>query len=266
MKILCIGDSHTRLIGAEPIYAKFRYGRVCHTHIYGFEQAHVLSIKGATAAGFRPKEERSSSFGAAARAIKRLDPQIVCFGFGQVDAEQSCYFKAFRDGIDIQEAVKAKQSALLSYLRFCKRLAQGRRIIIKGLNTTTLHETRDLRKMLLRNLPSALGMPKKKVARWLESNDVTVSTHRNINVAVAESLQNSADLLTLPYFDIRYLTDLQDQPGLTKPEFCARVGDVHLSQTSEIEASFANEVGKIIGETETPFETEANNKYPSTGI
>ncbi|WP_454275281.1 hypothetical protein [Roseovarius sp. MBR-154] len=235
------------MLGIKPNEPTFRYGHISPSRIPGFEQAHILSLKGATAAGFRPKSDKMSSFARAMRAIRRLDPDVVCFGFGQVDAELSCYYMALRDGTGIQEALDVKSLILNRYLCDCMRAAKGRQLVIKGLNTSTLHETKALHRMLLRKFPDQLQMPRRQVAKWLVDHDVTVTSHHRINTAMAAALHGAAAALGLPYFDLRGLTGTPEQPGLTRPEFCGRRGDVHLADTAQMEAAFAEALANSIG-------------------
>ncbi len=246
MKLLCVGDSHSRLIGLKPEGARFRYGHLSPTRIPAFDEAHILSIKGATAAGFQPKDNMSSSFARATRAIRRLDPDVICFGFGQVDAEQSCYYMALRDGTSIEAALDAKTKVLTRYLRFCLRAAKGRHLVIKGLNTSTLHNTADLHRMLLRKIPRQLGLPRKRAARWLMAHGVDIEAHRHLNTAMADALRTATEVAGLPYFDLRDLTALPDKSGLTRPALCGNAGDVHLAQTPDIETAFGSALARSV--------------------
>jgi len=236
---LCVGDSHARLFGTKPGGARFRYDRLSPTRLTGFNSAYILSIKGATAAGFRPKSGKLSSFTRTARAIKRTDPDLICFGFGQVDAEQSCYFMAIRDGLPLETAIQLKAQALRRYLRFCRRAANSRPFVIKGLNPVTLHDDGALHRMLLRTLPVALDLPRQTLADWLDRNAVTVESHRAINAAPASDLRKTAEALSFPYFDLRDETSMEERHGLAKPEFCGHARDVHLRCVPEIETRFA---------------------------
>lgn len=246
MKILCVGDSHSALIGIKPSGTRFRYGRICPTHVPGFDQANILSLKGGTAVGFRRKNTLDSTFAIARRTIRRLDPDVICFGFGQVDAEQGCYYVALRDGTSIQDAVTAKTQMFRRYLRFCMRAAKDRQVVIKGLNTTTLHDTAALHRMIWRNLSQKLQVPRRQVARWLVDNNVDIASHCAINISISETLRKEAEAASLAYFDLRSLTALPDPPGLTMPELCGARGDVHLARTPEIEAAFANALATAV--------------------
>ncbi|WP_299948170.1 hypothetical protein [uncultured Ruegeria sp.] len=249
MKILCVGDSHSRLLGAESSERNFRYGRVCPVEISGFEEAHVLAIKGATAAGFRPTTKKNSSFDAAKNAIESLDPDLVSFGFGQVDAELSCYFVAIRDQVDLDTAIQSRIDQLSHYLLFCQQAAPNRRVLVKGLNTSTLHRKYQLHNMLLETLPNQLGLTQDAFVDWLRQNQINIKRHREINERIAGELQKQAEAAGISYFDIRNHTGLADQPGLTNPEFCGRKRDVHLKRSLEIEACFSELLTRLARET-----------------
>lgn len=236
--VLCVGDSHMRLAGIKPRGALFRYERISPTRIAGFDIAHILSLRGATAAGLRQKSDRTGSYARVARAITRLDPDTVCFGFGQVDAELSCYYMALRDGVSLAEATRAKRGAMPRYLRNCLRLAAGRGLVIKGPNTVTLRGTGALHMMLRANLCPALDLSKQDLSHWLHENDVTLARHGAINVEIATALRRSAHRLGLPYFDLRAAMASADHPGLSQPSFCGRARDVHVQPVMRIETMF----------------------------
>lgn len=236
--VLCVGDSHMRLVGIKPRGAPFRYEQISPTRIAGFDTAHILSLRGATAAGLRQKLDRTGSYARVARAIARLDPDTVCFGFGQVDAELSCYYMALRDGVSLAEATRAKRGAMPRYLRNCLRLAEGRGLVIKGPNTVTLRGTGALHRMLCANLCPALGLSEQDLSCWLHENDVTLARHGAINVEIATALRRSAHRFGLPYFDLRAALARQDHPGLSQPRFCGRARDVHVQPVLRIETMF----------------------------
>ena len=237
--LLCVGDSHSRLIGLKPPGATFRYGRVCPTIVEGFDQSHIFSLRGATAMGFRPKADPECSYSRVSRCIERLNPDTICFGFGQVDAELSCYYQALRDGSRIEDAIRTRKRAMQRYLRHCQRIAGGRRILIKGLNTVALRNTGSLRMMILRNLVPALGIAERDLADWLDVNDVTLSLHARINNEIATALRRAVERVDLAYFDLRSTTGIKRRIYLSKREFCGRSRDVHLRALPGIEARFA---------------------------
>ncbi|SLN73852.1 hypothetical protein [Ruegeria meonggei] len=249
--LLCVGDSHARLIGQKPDGGDFRYARVSVTAVNGFDTANVISIKGATAAGFYPKNDRKSSYSRAARAIKRLDPAAICFGFGQVDAELSCYFVAFRDNIRLADAITAKLEAQKRYLEACKEVAGNRAIVIKGLNTATIQDPKDLRKMLHRRIRTRLQAPRGQFTRRADELGITIQRHWDINAELSSGLKEKSRALGLPYFDLRDVTGSEDNPGLSKPEYCVGGGDVHLRQSALVEDMFSRALAKAVQSTKT---------------
>lgn len=249
MNILCIGDSHSRLLGAERSESKFRYNRVCPVDIVGFKKANVLAIKGATAAGFRPRRNKRSSYNAADQAITEVNPDLVCFGFGQVDAELSCYFIAFRDGCDLETALQSRIDMLEHYLFFCREAVSNRPFLVKGLNTVTLQSKYRLYEMLLQKLPEQLGTDRSAFSDWLEQNEVGLTRHREINTTITKELRAGAGLLGIPYFDVRDRTSLPNQPGLTKPEYCGRKRNIHLNQSKATETLFSEVLSDLARKT-----------------
>ncbi len=244
--LLCVGDSHSRLIGLKPPGAIFRYGRVCRTMVEGFDQSHVLSLRGATAAGFHPKADPDCSYSRVSRCIERLRPDTICFGFGQVDAELGCYYQALRDGTRIEDVIRLKRRAMQRYLRHCLSMAGERRILIKGLNTVALRSTRSLRMMIGHNLVPSLDIPARDLADWLELNGVTLALHARINAEIATALRRSAERMGLPYFDLRAVTGTQRRAGLSKRAFSSRSRDVHLRDLNEIETRFARSLSDAV--------------------
>ncbi|WP_420586195.1 hypothetical protein [Ruegeria sp.] len=250
--LLCVGDSHSRLIGTKPDGSGFRYGRISATTIDGFDAAHVVSIKGATAAGFYPKDDKGSSFFRASRAIRRLDPDVICFGFGQVDAELSCYYVAFRDNISLEEAIDTRLHLQDRYLEACRSLAGNRGIAIKGLNTATIDEPKALRKLLHRRIRARLDIPRGQFSRRMEELNITVDRHWQINAALSSGLRQKSRAQGLAYFDLRDATGRSDKPGLSKPEYCVGGGDVHLRMSPEVEEQFSNAVAATAQKALTP--------------
>ncbi|WP_170448815.1 SGNH/GDSL hydrolase family protein [Ruegeria arenilitoris] len=240
--LLCIGDSHTRLIGSKPENSRFKYGRLCPAEVPGFRATHLLSIKGATAAGFRQKDHQNSPFAKATKAIKRLNPDFLVFGFGQVDAELSCYFVALRDSINLESALETRIAKLGSYLDACKDVADGRPFLIKGLNTSTLHETAALHRMVARNLHQELGLMQRQVVRALRLRKITTDVHRQLNTQLTTALSDAAQARNFPYVDLRETTGLKERPGLSKPSFCAGGTDIHLRLAPEVESGFAQAI------------------------
>ncbi|WP_170765612.1 hypothetical protein [Ruegeria lacuscaerulensis] len=233
--LLCVGDSHSRLIGTKPTGSRFRYGRVSAIEVSGFDTANVVSIKGATAAGFYPKKDRQSSFSRVARAIRRLDPDVICFGFGQVDAELSCYFVALRDNIPLEDAIKSRLNSFPRYMESCGKAAGHRQIVVKGLNTATLQDSKAMRKMLHRRIRAPLELPRGQFSQKIENLGITLERHWKINADISAGLRQAAEAQGFPYFDLRKVTSLEGKPGLSKPEYCLGGGDVHLRQSAGIE-------------------------------
>lgn len=244
--ILCIGDSHTRLIGIKSADVGFRYGRICPTEIKGFDQAQIFSIKGATATGFRPKSEKPSSFARTRRAINQMNPSFVCFGFGQVDAELSCYFDALRSGIPLDDAIRIKKRQVHRYLLFCQRSAGERPFVIKGLNPVALQNNHAFRRMLLGNLPAALEISAPDVSHWLDRNSVTLETHYKINSEIAEELNRAAKLLSLAYFDLREELSTGGKLAVAKPDLCGPATNVHLRLIPTIEKRFGDALWETV--------------------
>ncbi len=247
--LLCVGDSHSRLIGTKPTGSRFRYGRISAINADGFDTANVVSIKGATAAGFYPKQDRRSSFSRVERAIERLDPDVVCFGFGQVDAELSCYFVALRDDIRIEDAVATRLKSLRRYIEACKKAVKHRQIVIKGLNTATVDAPKAFRKMLHRRIRTALDMPRGQFTKKIEDLGLTLETHWKINADISAGLRQVSEVQALPYFDLREMTGVAGMPGLSKPEYCVGGGDVHLRQSIEIEDQFSQALARTVNDS-----------------
>ncbi|SEL23619.1 hypothetical protein SAMN05443999_104158 [Roseovarius azorensis] len=160
---------------------------------------------------------------------------MICFGFGQVDAELSVYYQALRDGSRIEDAIRTRKRAIRRYLRHCQEIAGDRRILIKGLNTIALRNTGSLRTMIRNNLAPALGIAERDLADWLDQSGVTLALHGRINGEIAKALRQAAERMGLAYFDLRAATGIRRRSGLSRREFCGRSRDVHLRNLSKIE-------------------------------
>ncbi len=250
--LLCVGDSHSRLIGAKPPGSSFRYGRISSIVVNGFDTANVVSIKGATAAGFYPKIDRKAPFNRVKSAIRRLDPQVVCFGFGQVDTELSCYFMALRDEIRVEDALETRLRALSRYLDSCLEVAGQRHVIVKGLNTSTIQDAKSMRRMLNRRIRIPLKMSRDQFSEKIECLGVSLERHWKINADFSDRLRQEAEAYGLPYFDLREVTGVMNTPGLSKPEYCIGGGDVHLRHSSWIE----NQFGQALASAENSLSRE----------
>lgn len=249
-RILCIGDSHTRLIGVDQSDGEFRYN-VPVARRFGSFDAHVLSLRAATASGLANPDSQKQSNARAQQAIKTLDPDVICFGFGQVDAEVTFYLRALRaEGLKPNSVYAAFQTIYARYLHACIELAGSRPFIIKGLNPVSL-PTDDLVKRYLKiQFRRYFGIESDDIQNCLVALlDINLLSHCEINQTAALVLKELCFDHGLPYFDIRAKVSDPLSVGLARLEFCARYKpDPHLRLQDEHCQAIAQDIVDMVQE------------------
>ena len=228
-RILCIGDSHAEMIGTDLDAYPFKYGKITPRK-FQKQAGFVLSVRAATAGGIANQGSQTQSRRLAEASISRLKPDLICFGFGQVDAEITCYLHALRNAGKVPENRHVYfRNTYARYLQSCKEIAGEKRFVIKGINPATFRSDDSVRDYIGSQLKRYLDV-ENEIAQncLLEFLGVNLEKHCEINQTAMLALRELCHDNNVPYFDIRNLVSDPATCGLARKEFTRRRPDPHL--------------------------------------
>ncbi|MCT4610952.1 MAG: hypothetical protein N4A70_17325 [Pelagimonas sp.] len=208
MKILAVGDSHTR---------RFTPGTNSRLDL-PFE-LRVKGISGASAWGLAKGSGTTGADRKIQRNIRIAGPDLshIVFCFGQVDVEAGFIFRRFvrQEELTFSEFCNM---VVPRYLAYCKTYQDRAAVVIKGLNASALPNQDMTLRYLFRELRlKALGDDGIAAFDRLKAGLPDYAERAQMNLEYNARLEYECAKEGLPYFDIN--AGLVDGTGLIRDEF-----------------------------------------------
>lgn len=234
MDIHCFGDSHARFFRKANTLAWA--GVVSHTS----PRVVAFDYVAASAKGFAAGEASRFAYKRFRRDYEMTEPDFVCLGFGQVDAEVGFYFRKHVRGFT-GSAEADLSSVYDAYIRMAESAIRVRPLVFKGPNPSTLRIDTQLQRYVSQRLVVRMTRESERAAILadLQARPPEVAEHGRINSLAAELLRASAEAAGHVYFDVRAELEDPQSIGMARWEHVPADSDVHLCDSFHVRRAHA---------------------------
>lgn len=234
MDIYCFGDSHSRYFKKANTLGWGGIVTSTSPRVTAFDYV------AASAKGFAAGEASRFAYRKFCRDYQAAEPEFVCLGYGQVDAEVGCYFRRYVKGYG--GSAEADLSAVYNdYVGMAETTVPLRPLVFKGPNPSTMRIDAQLLRYVYQRLVVRITRESERAAIWAEmqSSPPEVAEHGRINAMAAEMLRAKVEAAGHIYFDIRSEVEDPSAPGFARWEHVPADSDVHLCDSFHVRRAHA---------------------------